>query len=144
MVRFVHRIFVKSVSIQVETHNPFVLAVIPLPPLLAVHLISPFTNLISFIFEACSCCTQGSMYHCLRVAEIMSMVMDFMMAGSHRNSREVLSLMKTCKMFYEPCLNILWQDLDYLAPLIMCLPAEDWIVKNGLLVSRAPNSHLWL
>lgn len=76
------------------------------------------------------------MHHCLRVAEIMAMIMQFMVNGSHRKTREVLSLLKTCKLFYEPGLDVLWQDLDYLAPLVMCFPEEQWYIKNKLLVSH--------
>lgn len=74
------------------------------------------------------------MHHCLRIAEILTMVMDFLVAAGHRGAREVLALLKTCKSFYEPALDLLWRDLHILAPLVMCLPEDVWKIRNKLLV----------
>lgn len=74
------------------------------------------------------------MHHCLRIAEIVTMIMNYLIEDGARGAREVLSLMKTCKALYEPSLDILWRDLDCLAPLFMCLSKDVWKIKNKLLV----------
>lgn len=73
------------------------------------------------------------MHHCFRIAEILTMIMNYLVDGA-RGAREVLALMKTCKVLYEPSLDILWRDLDCLAPLVMCLSQDVWKVRNKLLV----------
>jgi hypothetical protein len=72
------------------------------------------------------------MHHCLQIAEISSLIMDFMVEDGNR---EVLALLRTSTMFYEPALDILWSDLDTMAPLVMCLPRDAWKIKNKVLVS---------
>jgi hypothetical protein len=74
------------------------------------------------------------MHHCLRIAEILTMIMNFLVGDAERGNREVLSLLKTCKALYDPALDILWRDLDILAPLVMCLPGDVWKIKNKLVV----------
>jgi hypothetical protein len=63
------------------------------------------------------------------------MIMNFLVEDANRGARRVLSLLKTCKALYEPALDILWRDLDILAPLVMCLPGDVWKIKNKLIVS---------
>ena len=75
------------------------------------------------------------MHHCLRIAEISSLIMNLMVEDGDRGAREVLALLRTSTMFYEPALDILWSDLDTMAPLVMCLPRDAWKIKNKVLVS---------
>jgi hypothetical protein len=76
------------------------------------------------------------MHHCLRIAEILAIVLHFLVEDANRGAREILPLLKTCKALYEPALDILWRDLDILAPLVMCLPGDAWKIRNRLLVSN--------
>lgn len=65
------------------------------------------------------------------------MIINFLVTDSSRGPREVVALLKTCKVLYEPALAILWRDLDLLAPLVMCLSQDVWKIKNKLLVSES-------
>ena len=60
--------------------------------------------------------------------------MHYLVEDGSRGAREVLSLLKTCTTFYESALDILWQHLDIMAPLVMCLPGDAWKIKNKVLV----------
>ena len=62
------------------------------------------------------------------------MIMNYLVEDGTRGVREVLGLLKTCKALYEPALDVLWRDLDVLAPLVMCLPHDVWKVRNKLIV----------
>jgi hypothetical protein len=75
------------------------------------------------------------MHHGLRIAEISSLIMNFMVEDGNRGAREVLALLRTSTVFYKPALNILWSDLDTMASLVMCLPRDAWKIKNKVLVS---------
>ncbi|KIJ66524.1 hypothetical protein HYDPIDRAFT_26864 [Hydnomerulius pinastri MD-312] len=47
---------------------------------------------------------------------------------------DLVALARTCRVFHEPALNVLWAELDNLTPLIRCLPQDLWsveIVKIG-------------
>ena len=74
------------------------------------------------------------MHHCLRIREILTTIIHFLVEDAKRGARQVLPLLKTCKALYEPALDVLWRDLDILAPLVMCLPGDVWKIKNKLLV----------
>ncbi|KAG1776409.1 hypothetical protein EV702DRAFT_938463, partial [Suillus placidus] len=41
-------------------------------------------------------------------------------------NKTLLALALTCKLFTGPALDLLWQDLRGLAPLIKCLPQSLW------------------
>jgi hypothetical protein len=79
--------------------------------------------------------THTPMHHCLQIAEITPLIMAFLVQDENRGARGVLPLLKTCKVFYEPALDILWRDLDTMAPLVMCLPGDVWKIKKKLLVN---------
>lgn len=48
-------------------------------------------------------------------------------------------------MFYEPALDMLWSNLNTMAPLVMCLPRDAWRIKNKVLcLTRALEHKDWL
>lgn len=81
------------------------------------------------------------MHICLLPPEILLQVFAIYQED-YRGSRATLaSLARTCKTFKEPALDILWQELDELEPILSCLAAclpAGVIDKNtrGTLVSE--------
>ncbi|KAG1885522.1 hypothetical protein F4604DRAFT_1572914 [Suillus subluteus] len=54
----------------------------------------------------------------------------------HWRNKTLLALALTCKSFTGLALDLLWEDLSGLAPLIRCLPVNLWKNVNGHLVSQ--------
>ncbi|KII86182.1 hypothetical protein PLICRDRAFT_700299 [Plicaturopsis crispa FD-325 SS-3] len=61
------------------------------------------------------------MHHCLQISEVLSCV--FSMLSPHG---DLARLARTCRAFRDPALDILWNSLSGLEPLIHTLPADLW------------------
>lgn len=73
------------------------------------------------------------MHQCLRITEIQSLIF-----GSLRAS-ECAPLARTCKLFYEQAMDVLWADIDSLIPFIRCV-ASDALVYTLQAVRNRPGS----
>ncbi|KAG1876396.1 hypothetical protein F4604DRAFT_696609 [Suillus subluteus] len=58
-------------------------------------------------------------------------------------NKTLLTLALTCKLFTGPALDLLWQDLRGLAPLIRCLPQSLWKVTGKLEFQRTMTFDDW-
>ena len=83
------------------------------------------------------------MHHCLRVPEILSQILwellptdkelrddttddDDVRREEDEGLRALVALAVTCRILYEPTMNVLWHTLEDLAPVFKCLPSEIW------------------
>ncbi|KAH7921197.1 hypothetical protein BV22DRAFT_1198366 [Leucogyrophana mollusca] len=64
------------------------------------------------------------MHHCLRVAEILTIIFSHL----RRDLRALAFLARTCRTFQGPASDILWADVRRLTPLVKCLPEDLWSV----------------
>lgn len=60
----------------------------------------------------------ASMHQCLRITEIQSLIF-----GSLRAS-ECAQLARTCKLFYEQAMDVVWADIDSLIPFVRCVASD--------------------
>ncbi|KAF8550069.1 hypothetical protein OG21DRAFT_1469182 [Imleria badia] len=56
------------------------------------------------------------MHHALEIQEILLNIFG------HCHPDDLPSLARTCRGFKEPALDVLWEELDNLSPLVRCLP----------------------
>ncbi|KAI6104263.1 hypothetical protein F5141DRAFT_1029811 [Pisolithus sp. B1] len=78
------------------------------------------------------------MHPCLRITEILDLIISFMVDERIHEPGEVCGirhqgiarLARTCKAFKDPALDVLWRTQPSLSPLIMCLPNHLWTVKK--------------
>lgn len=76
------------------------------------------------------------MHRCLQIPEILRIILDDIgqprmpdQSFSQRtNLRTYAAMAQTCKLFYEPSMDILWTTLHSVDPLMGCLP--DPIIKG--------------
>ncbi|KAG1844217.1 hypothetical protein DFJ58DRAFT_731328 [Suillus subalutaceus] len=61
------------------------------------------------------------MHRCLQIAELFDAVCKRVLATGHHGS--LAALCRTCRLFHEPALNILYKSLESLRPLMFCVPA---------------------
>ncbi|KAG2123479.1 hypothetical protein DEU56DRAFT_49625 [Suillus clintonianus] len=66
------------------------------------------------------------MHQCLRIAELFDIICKRVLATGHQSS--LAALCRTCRLFHEPALNVLYNSLESLRPLLFCIPA---IVRIG-------------
>lgn len=48
----------------------------------------------------------------------------------HGTGRDLVSVALACRAFYEPAMDVVWRDLPGMGPLIKCLPAKFWQLKE--------------
>ncbi|KAG1823632.1 uncharacterized protein BJ212DRAFT_1325680 [Suillus subaureus] len=75
--------------------------------------------------------------------KIFQLVHDTFTGVSKNNNKTLLALALTCKLFTGPALDLLWQDLRGLAPLIRCLPQSLWKVTGKLELQRTMTFDDW-
>jgi hypothetical protein len=65
---------------------------------------------------------------CFLIPEIVCLICDQVQnLPDPRDSNNSLAVLaRTCRFFHEPAVSKLWYDLESLAPLIMCMPADLW------------------
>ncbi|KAJ7150095.1 hypothetical protein C8R43DRAFT_1128150 [Mycena crocata] len=64
------------------------------------------------------------MHDCWNVAE--NTLMIFHQLGGHKKLSALNSLARTCRMFSEPALDLLWETQKDILPLLQCLPPHIW------------------
>ncbi|KAI6115152.1 hypothetical protein EDD16DRAFT_1892797 [Pisolithus croceorrhizus] len=97
------------------------------------------------------------MHPCLRIAEILDLIISFMVDERIHKPGEVCGirhqdierLARTCKAFRDPALDVLWRTQPSLSPLIMCLPNHLWTVKEEhpdwvVTLQKGPSPEDWL
>ncbi|KAG1771064.1 hypothetical protein EV702DRAFT_1011307 [Suillus placidus] len=72
------------------------------------------------------------MHRCLHLEEILQEIFKT------ADYRSLTVLARTCRLFYEPALNVIYSDLPGLQPLIERLPHDLWSTSSGELVIRGP------
>ncbi|KAG1801736.1 uncharacterized protein BJ212DRAFT_1398930 [Suillus subaureus] len=72
------------------------------------------------------------MHQCLYLEEILQEIFK------NADSRSLTVLARTCRLFYEPTLNVIYSDLSGLQPLIERLPRDLWSTSSGELVIQRP------
>lgn len=60
------------------------------------------------------------MHKCLRIAELFDVICKQVLATGHQGS--LAALCRTCRLFHEPALNVLYKSLESLRPLLFCIP----------------------
>lgn len=58
------------------------------------------------------------MHPVLRIQEILLNIFGHLF----KPPSDLLALARTCRAFKEPALDVLWEELDDLTPLVRCLP----------------------
>lgn len=82
------------------------------------------------------CYVQPNMHRCLRIPEIRTEIFGLLRKG------DCAALARTCKLFYNEAMDVLWADLQSLLPLVRCMPpdlVDDRIEVQG----RNPMSRAW-
>lgn len=63
------------------------------------------------------------MHHALEIQEILLNILGHCYSpGKRRETADLPALARTCRAFKEPALDVLWEELDNLAPLARCIP----------------------
>ena len=88
------------------------------------------------------------MHHALRLEEILLNIFGQCYSPgptnrqrTPRGTADLVALARTCRMFKEPALDVLWTELVNLSPLARCLPEASHRIYPGYTVgrSRAPS-----
>lgn len=74
------------------------------------------------------------MHYCLRVLDVVTIILEFCLSlddtEHHKPAtlrhRELAALARTCKVLYEPSMNVLWDGISSLAFLFRLLPNDLW------------------
>ena len=77
------------------------------------------------------------MHHVLYVEDILREIFSYLLPlpprCPSRSSRMVIvAVARTCRSFKEPALDILWEDLQDLTPLVRCLPGASSVNSIGV------------
>lgn len=84
------------------------------------------------------------MHHALELDEILLNIFAYCNPPGFKNSKylpplsataDLVALARTCRIFKEPALDILWSELSDLAPLARCLPEISYQLAPGFKVS---------
>ncbi|KAG5637508.1 hypothetical protein H0H81_004334 [Sphagnurus paluster] len=75
------------------------------------------------------------MHRCLLIPEIVSMICQ---QCDYPSRPTLAALARTCQLFSEPALQCLWEEVEGLAHLIRCMPADLWKFVDG----TNPHQHL--
>ncbi|KAG1860460.1 hypothetical protein C8R48DRAFT_774434 [Suillus tomentosus] len=60
------------------------------------------------------------MHKCLQIAELFDVICKRVLATGHQGS--LAALCRTCRLFHEPALDVLYKSLESLRPLLFCIP----------------------
>lgn len=77
---------------------------------------------------------------CLLVNEIVSEIIFHLLSDGYE--RSIVNLGITCKALYEPAMDILWEDIDTLEPLLMCFPRGVWKIDDDDYVVGTETAHV--
>ena len=74
------------------------------------------------------------MHHCLHIEEILATIFEFVLydVGTRKtyDKRSVLALVKTCRTFNMPALQVLWTNLCSPVPLLLTMPDDLWKMEG--------------
>lgn len=78
------------------------------------------------------------MHHCLYIEDIVASIFEFVLydvcsryrKGSY-DKRSILALVKTCRTFSVPALQVLWKNLFSPVPLLLTMPDDLWEVEEA-------------
>ncbi|KDQ62042.1 hypothetical protein JAAARDRAFT_203263 [Jaapia argillacea MUCL 33604] len=72
------------------------------------------------------------MHQCLQIREILSNIFENVNRGKDPTRCATLAgLARTCQVFHDPALDILWDKISDLAHLIKCMPSDSWIEEES-------------
>ena len=84
------------------------------------------------------------MHHCLQIEEILASIFEFVLTGvgtrKTYDKRSVLALVKTCRNFNVPALQVLWKNLFSPVPLFLTMPEDLWQVEESVNPLVAPRT----
>lgn len=69
------------------------------------------------------------MHRCLCISEILREIFEYCALS---NLSPLAHLARTCRLFREPALDILWRELDDVSPLMKCLPSNLWVEEESV------------
>ncbi|KDQ51684.1 hypothetical protein JAAARDRAFT_210967 [Jaapia argillacea MUCL 33604] len=81
------------------------------------------------------------MHACLQLPELLSQIIEFLSPDPPwaKGTSNLATLARTCRLFYEPALDALWEHQSDLGPLIKCMPKDLWDesedLESGLLIT---------
>lgn len=70
------------------------------------------------------------MHPCFTIPELFIIITETIYADERKGQSSVAALARTCKLFLEPALDVLWRYQITLVPLLRCLPDGVMIVKD--------------
>ncbi|KAJ7464107.1 hypothetical protein FB451DRAFT_454329 [Mycena latifolia] len=71
------------------------------------------------------------MHRSLRIPEIAQMIVSHIDPTSDVGARpDLASLARTCRLFHDHALDVLWKRQDTIANLVGCMPADLWTIQN--------------
>ena len=74
------------------------------------------------------------MHQCLQIEEILASIFEFVLSdvGTRKmyDKRSVLAVVKTCRTFNTPALQVLWKNLFSPVPLFLTMPNDLWQVEE--------------
>lgn len=76
------------------------------------------------------------MHSCLRIPEILSIILDHLGWVSGRPQETFALLARTCRLFHAPALDRLYRSVFGLAPLIMTMPEDLWCTEGDNMLVR--------
>lgn len=80
------------------------------------------------------------MHNCLRVAELFDRICRLAIVSEGHNEwptagmSTLAALCRTCHLFHEPALNILYKSLESLRPLLSCLPTTIILTEEKAII----------
>ena len=83
------------------------------------------------------------MHRCLLISEVVVNIAQEIVNDDKRWEKptawdSLAKLARTCRMFSEPSLDLLWRAQGSLIPLLRTMPADLWRVDDEILVSPRP------
>ncbi|KAF8437105.1 hypothetical protein L210DRAFT_3406262 [Boletus edulis BED1] len=70
------------------------------------------------------------MHHALQLQEILLNIFGHHYPGL--DTSDLAALARTCCTFKEPALDVLWEDLNDLSPLLRCVPEASRQISSGV------------
>ena len=107
-------------------------------------LLKPVWSAIVMTSPEEPCATSGSespVTRCLLISEILVRIMEEIY-GMQREDEEgshvgkalglttLVAMAMSCKLFYEPAMDLVSYELPDILPIIMCLPTDTWSIKE--------------
>jgi hypothetical protein len=86
--------------------------------------------------------SERHMHDCLHVSEIIRIICDELYLAGLEGS--LARLARTCRVIQDPALDVLWNELCDLTPLLKCMPTDAWdITDNGVVLVCSTSISPW-